>query len=57
MLCAAHCGRSWGVAELRRRGLLVRMAECTDHILCWECTLSMVDWAQTNNVNYFLLEE
>ena len=53
MLCAAACGCAWGVAELRRRALLARMVECKDHILCWDCTLKLVEWAERHDVNYF----
>ena len=53
MLCAAACGSTWGVADLRRRGLLVRMVECTEHILCWECTQQLVRWSVRKGVGYF----
>ena len=52
-LCAAACGSQWGVAEMRKRGLLVRMVECEEHILCWECTQHLVRWSVQRNVSYF----
>ena len=52
-LCAAMCHRRWGMGELRSRGILTRMDECGGHILCWECTGSLVAWAERNKVKYF----
>ena len=53
MLCAAACGSTWGVADLRRRGLLARMVGCSEHILCWDCTQRLVRWSIAKGVGYF----
>ena len=52
--CAAGGGcAARGVAEMRKRGQLVRMAECQEHVLCWDCTQRLVRWSVQNNVSYF----